>query len=282
MRVLVTGSTGLVGGTLVPRLRETDMDVVAHGLSKPCQVNADLTDRDATESLLDKVQPDAIINLVALTDVDTSEKDPDLAYRLNVLTVENLAAWIGLNPGRRLVQLSTDQVYDGLGTHGEDDVTIRNTYAMTKYAGELAAFRVGGIALRTNLFGRSRTEGRKSLSDWLLDSFRARKPITLMTDVMFSPLALPTLVEMIILTLNGDARGVFNLGSRDGMSKRDFALALARHFDLPTDNARDGTQADLNLSAVRPTGMLMDSTRFEKTFGLTLPTLSEEIPKAEV
>ena len=113
MRVLVTGSTGLVGGTLVPRLRQADMDVVAHGFTKGGQVSADLTDRDATMSLLDEVRPDAIINLVALTNVDTSEKDPNLAYRLNVLTVENLAAWIYTQLVPALPQLT--------------DVTVRET-----------------------------------------------------------------------------------------------------------------------------------------------------------
>jgi dTDP-4-dehydrorhamnose reductase len=255
--------------------------VVGHGLVPPGQVSADLCDREATATLLNEVRPDAVVHMVAYTSVDGCEEDPDRAFRLNVLTVQNVAAWIDRNPTTRLVQISTDQVYDGPGVHDEEDVTIRNMYAITKYAAELAALRVSGIALRTNFFGRSRTPGRTSFSDWLIEGFRSGRPMTLLADVMWSPLAMPTLAEMILLVLQRGGEGVFNLGSRQGMSKRDFAHALARELGLSVEASRDGTQQDLGLKAVRPTGMLMNCSRFERTYGVTLPTLAEEVRKAE-
>jgi dTDP-4-dehydrorhamnose reductase len=271
-----------LGGVLLPHLKAALGDVIGHGLEPAGEVTADLCDPQAARRLLDDVRPDAIVNLVCLSNVDRCEEDPNLAYRLNVLALENLAAWMEGHPGRHLVQISTDQVYDGPGTHREGDVTIRNTYALTKYTAELAALRVGGVCLRTNFFGRSHTKGRTSLSDWLVDSLRGGKPVTLFTDVLFSPLSMRRLSEMVLVALGGRARGVYNLGSRDGMSKRDFAHALARRLNLPLASARDGTQEALHLRAVRPAGMLMDVSRFEKAFGVRLPTLREEIETAEV
>jgi dTDP-4-dehydrorhamnose reductase len=282
MRTLVTGSTGLLGGVLLPCLKAALGEVVGHGLEPPGEVAADLCDRAAAHRLLEDLRPDAIVNLVCLSNVDRCEEDPNLAYRLNVRALENLAAWMEHRSGTRLVQISTDHVYDGPGLHREEDVTIRNTYALTKYAAELAALRAGGACLRTNFFGRSRTKGRASLSDWLIDSLRAGKPVTLFTDVLFSPLSMRRLSEMVVLALRKSLRGVYNVGSREGMSKRDFAHALARRVSLPLANARDGTQKALNLRAVRPAGMLMDVSRFEQAAGVRLPSLQEEIETAEV
>lgn len=281
MRVLVTGATGLLGGRLVPHLRAAGFETVAHGMARPADVNADLRDPDAAHALLDDVTPDAIVHCVALTDVDACEEDPGRAREINVRPLENVTAWLANHPGRRLVHLSSDQLYDGPGAHQEDDVSPRNEYARTKLQSEAVAREANAIVLRTNFFGRSETPGRPSFSDWLIDAFRGRKPITLFTDVFFSPLALPTLINIIEVVLRSDATGVFNVGSRHGMSKRDFAHALATHLGLIADAARDGVSINANLPAPRPTGMLMDSAHFEDTFNMRLPTLQDEIEKAE-
>ena len=169
-RVLVTGARGLLGSTLVPYLQARGHDVASCSRTGTGVV-ADLTDATQVSAALDRVAPEVIVNLAAHTDVDECERNPQLAYLANVRIVENLTMWMRESGGSvHLVQLSTDQVYDGPGPHKEDAVTLTNCYGFSKYAGELAAAAVPSTILRTNFFGRSKCAGRTSLSDWLLRS----------------------------------------------------------------------------------------------------------------
>lgn len=279
-RILVTGATGLLGMSLAPLLAQRGHTVLRHGFRAGAgdagQLRGDLRDRAATAAMLDAAQPEVVINLAALTNVDTCESDPHAAYQLNTASVENLAHWLRGRAGKHLVHISTDMLYDGAGPHREDGIAIRNTYAFSKVAAEIAAGAVPSTVLRTNFFGRSRCEGRASFSDWLAGALRAQTPITVFDDVLFSPLSTNTLCGMIARVVEQRPVGVFNLGSRQGMSKADFAFALADTLGLPTAAMARG-QSGASLKAYRPKDMRMDSSHFEQTMGLQLPALIEEI-----
>ena len=275
---MVFGSGGLLGSSLVPHLRLCGHEVLSNARNGEDDVRVDLANTSQVNTVLDKMMPAIIVNLAALTNVDECERNPQHAYLANVRIVENLSKWIQSNGDTcHLVQISTDQVYDGPGPHTEDDITLSNYYGFSKYAGELAAAAVSSTILRTNFFGPSQCPARMSLSDWLVQSLNRSDPITVFDDVRFSPLSLQRLVELLELLIVRRQQGVFNLGSREGMSKADFAFTLAGVLGLPTKNVSRGISEKINLTAYRPKDMCMDSSRFEEVFGIQLPTLQEEI-----
>lgn len=277
-KVLVTGAQGLLGSSLVPHLRACGHEVIRLGRKGDIDARADLTDADEVFTAFNKAAPEVIVNLAALANVDECERSPQLAYMTNVRIVENVAKWIKTYGGKcHLVQISTDQVYDGDGPHSEDDITLTNYYGFSKYAGELAAAIVPATVLRTNFFGSSRCPTRTSLSDWIINSLTRGDSITVFDDVRFSPLNLQHLVEFIELVIEKRQQGVFNLGSKDGMSKADFAFVLAEELNLPADKMCRGTSDAAQWTAYRPKNMCMASARFERAFGIDLPTLIEEI-----
>jgi dTDP-4-dehydrorhamnose reductase len=286
-KVLVTGATGLLGHALVPVLAAQGHAVLRHGhraaADRPCDLHADLTQPEATEAMLAQARPELIVNLAALTDVDACEGAPERAHSLNVHSVQNLVAWVRRQPaGCHLLHLSTDQVYDAngdrVGPFGEDQVTIRNHYAASKLAAELAASAVPATVLRSNFFGRSRCPGRASFTDWLWQSLCAGRAIQVFDDVLFSPLSIDALCGLITRCLAQRPVGVFNLGSHDGMSKADFAFAFAAAAGLPTPAMQRSRSGDMaRLKARRPTDMRMDLRRIEQTLGLRLPRLIDEI-----
>ena len=277
--VLVTGATGLLGSALVPLLKERGHQVTSLGHSHVADINADLVIYEQTARALDKVRPEVIINLMALTDVDRCETHPHEAYLINVKPVENLCGWMRTASAHcHLIQISTDQLYDGLGPHPEEEMTIRNYYAMSKLAGEFAARAVSSTILRTNFVGRSVREGRVSLTDWLYTALRRGEPINVFDDVLFNPLSISTLCERIESCIAKRPLGIFNLGSHDGMSKADFAFAFANAVGLSTAKlARNSFTDSGALAARRPTDMRMQCDRFEDCMVSRLPRLIDEI-----
>jgi dTDP-4-dehydrorhamnose reductase len=279
VKILLLGSAGLFGSTLAPFLGSRGYEVKTHSRGDGGQYQADLNDPKVANELLGKVKPEVTVNLVGLTDVDHCETKPNQAYLANVRTVENITDWIKQEKALcHLVHISTDQVYDGAGPHTEEQVTLMNYYAFSKYSGELAAASVPSTILRTNFIGRSNCAKRTSLTDWLFRSLSLGEPIQVFDDVLFNPLSMTTLSKMIELIIQKKPIGVFNLGSHEGMSKADFAFAFAKELNLSTSAmTRTSTDQVTFLKTYRPKDMRMDCSKFENTLDVKLPLLRNEI-----
>ena len=98
--LLVTGANGQLGNELRLLLGDTAVYVDRDEL--------DITDEAAVRRFLDAQNFDFIINCAAYTAVDKAEDDFDAADRINRLGPALLAKY-----GRRIIQLSTDYVFDG-------------------------------------------------------------------------------------------------------------------------------------------------------------------------
>ena len=274
MRILITGSSGRLGSELLPYLQKRGYDVMDSTIETG--MRADLTMKDQVNELLNETRPDIVVNLAALTDVDECERNPARAEYLNVKIIENIVSWIKKNNGY-VIHISTDQVYDGPGPHKEDDINLTNVYSHSKYNSELIAASVPATILRTNFFGQTTCKSGVTLSDWIIESLTCKKPITVFSDILFSPLSIQHLLTSIETVISKRIPGVFNLGSSQGMSKAEFAYAIAAVLDLPTDNVTIGSSENGNFEAYRPKDMRMDSSLFENTFAVKLPTLAEEV-----
>jgi dTDP-4-dehydrorhamnose reductase len=251
--------------------------VVTHGCAQQAEVQLDLTDPLQTISQLKRINPDVVINLVAATNVDHCEEDPSFARTINVTVVANIVRALHELPGCHLIHLSTDQVYDGPGFKTEEHVTLRNCYAVTKHESEQVALQVGASVIRTNFFGKSLSPRRTSFTDWVYSSLSEKKQISLFTDVFFSPLSFASLSRAMELVILKKAPGVFNLGSRNGMSKEEFARHFAMEAGLALDTVEPRKIDELKLRAPRPKDMRMNSGLFERTFQYRCPLLEEEI-----
>ena len=275
--MLITGGGGLLAPYLVEAASVLGNVVVTarHDSRYPC----DLVDAETTRQLLATVRPDLVVHAAAMTDVDGCDRDAGAADLANHVATANLAS--GLPDGSKLVVVSTDQVYpDTPHLHREEDAAPVNTYGRTKLAGEEAALEhAGTLVVRTNFFGHSRTPGRQSLSDFVIESLRHRRPVTLFTDILFSPLHAATLAALLFEMVERKLAGVFNATSRGGMSKADFALAIAAHMGLSVESATRGTSDVLPERVPRASNLRMDPGRLERALGRAMPTLAEEIAK---
>jgi dTDP-4-dehydrorhamnose reductase len=278
MRAWITGTAGLLGTALVPYLTARGWQVVAAPGRMRAGQTVDLTDAATVARELDAARPDIVVNLAALTDVDYCEKNPQETYRVNAAMVAGIAQWVA-GHGVRFVHISTDQVYDGAGPHDETTVSPINFYAYSKCLSEAYVALAGGTSLRTNFFGRSALAGRASFSDWVVNSLREGREITVFEDSLVSPLSIDSLVEAIERVMCAPVAGTFNLGSDNGMSKADIAFRLAAAAGLDTRGMRRGAQASLTRAARRPGDMRMNSEKFFRVFGGRRADLATEIDR---
>ena len=274
-RLLVTGAAGL----LAPYVADaaTGFDLFSTARRGGDHV-ADLSNSGDVERLLRDVRPDAVIHTAGFTDVDGCENDPPRAFRDNAVTARLIAEL--LPPASHLVLVSTDQVYaDRGGPHSELETVPANEYGRSKLAGEwgaCAAHAKTGV-IRTNLFGPSRTQGRNSLSDFMIEQFSKKREFTLFDDVLFSPLHMATLATLLIEFVRKGIVGVFNAGSREGMTKAAFGLRIAELKKLDASKARIGTSLQTPGRAPRPRDLRLDVGKLERTLGRAMPTLEQEL-----
>lgn len=278
--VIVAGASGLLGPYLIDAARRAYPNNPVFGLSRHGpDLLADLLDFDRIGTLLTEQAPCLVVHAAALTNVDACEQQATLADALHRQSVANIAAALPADAG--LVYISTDQVYaDVPGPHPESPTAPVNVYGLSKLAGEQAALaHPAALVVRTNLFGPSRTPGRASLSDFMVDRFRSGEPIKLFSDALFSPLHMETLATLLFEMFERRLRGVYNLGCRNGASKMEFGYLLAGHLGLSTDHATEVRSADMPGRVPRTKDLRMDVTRLERALGYRLPTLLDEIHK---
>ena len=133
MRWLVTGSAGMLGTDVVGLLRSRGADVTAAVRS-----TGDLHDPETVSTLV--MGHDVVVNCAAWTAVDDAESHEADALEVNGVVPDILARAVA-DHGGRLVQISTDYVFDGSATtpYAEDAPTApRSAYGRTKAAGEEA------------------------------------------------------------------------------------------------------------------------------------------------
>jgi dTDP-4-dehydrorhamnose reductase len=144
MKILLTGAAGQLGNELYPRLLEfgevtaVDLDCT-HSNAKGCQ-RLDLGDPTALENLLNRLQPDLVVNAAAFTAVDKAETEPEVAFLVNAKVPGQIARWAKRNECA-LMHYSTDYVFDGSSSRPykeSDTPSPINTYGESKLAGERA------------------------------------------------------------------------------------------------------------------------------------------------
>ncbi len=133
MRILIIGSEGMLGHDLVDALS------IENEVSTTTIDTLDITDIDKTIEKVKDVNPDVLVHAAAYTDVDGSESNIDLAYKVNALGTRNVAVACQ-KANCAMVYLCTDYVFDG--TKGSsyyeyDQTNPLSVYGKTKLAGEV-------------------------------------------------------------------------------------------------------------------------------------------------
>jgi dTDP-4-dehydrorhamnose reductase len=289
-RILITGATGLLGGMCLWRWRRIGLEITAL-VRRPDElpennwpgvetISGDLANPKSLTDAVEAVRPELVVHCAALTNVDKCQKEPEACKALNTAASGVLAA-AAKKLGAAMVHISTDAVYAaGPGPHDEADAGGElSVYAASKLSGEKAVAEAhpGALILRTCMIGWNQNPARSSLAEWIVATLQGGKEVPGFIDVRFSPLFTGTLADIMLKAAYSGLSGVYNLGSRDGLSKFEAASLIAKGLGADHGRVRPTSQKKSKLSIPRPEDPVLNSQRIYTALDLKAPLLSTEI-----
>src|SRR5262245_12165481 len=226
--VAVVGSTGQLGSDLVEAFASEDVRGLAHE-------DMDIGDEAAVRRVLAGLRPDLVVNTAAFHNVPKCETEVERAYALNAIAPRCLAR-VCAELGARLVQVSTDYVFDGLKQtpYVETDRTMPlNVYRVSKLADEhevLGTDRNHQVVRSSGLYGirPCRAKGGNFIDT--MYRVAAEKPeVRVVNDEVLTPTFTADLAAQIrVLALEGAPR-LYHATNQGSCSWYEFARAV---FDL--------------------------------------------------
>lgn len=234
MRVVIFGGTGLLGQSFYDYFINKKFLCYRSSLKKKSDFVTDLSSLKRIVNFINKTRPNLIINCAGETDVSLCNKDLKLAYKANVIPVKNIIKAISICKKDCLfVQISTDQVYNSNKINSEEKINLTNGYGTTKFMAELEALKhKKTLVIRTNFFGKSKSKNRSSYTDYIISNLSNKKKIKVPSNIIFNPIHIEKLIDIIFKLIKRKKNGVFNIGSIDPISKYNFAVKIAKKYNL--------------------------------------------------
>ena len=279
--VLVTGSNGLLGQKITEKiLKEGGVNLIAtsKGANRyPIKegytyAEMDILNPIKVRAVVECYKPDSIIHTAAMTNVDACEDQKELAYELNVTSVETLLL-LAEEYNIQLVHLSTDFIFDG--EHGPyDELSAPNPlsyYGETKLRAEelLKNSKAKWAILRTIIvYGVINDASRSNIVLWAKGALEKGNPINVVNDQWRMPTLAEDLADICFLAIEHDAQGVYNASGKDMMSISELVAKVADFWHLDKELINEISAATLNQTAKRPkrTGFILDKSMTELNY----------------
>jgi dTDP-4-dehydrorhamnose reductase len=276
MKILILGSSGLLGNKIYFFLKKKGLNIIHNGLKKR---KLDITNLNNLKIILNK-KPDLIINCAAITNIEKCEKFFKETSKINIELGNNIFFLKKkLNLKFSVIFFSTDQVYESKKSSKENSkLTTYNNYSYQKLRAEKIYTKNNSIIFRTNFFGRG-VGSRKSFSDWLYNSFKSNKKFFLFKDIVFNPVRIDTLSNIIYNIIKKkklNNNGIYNIGTKGKISKSNFGIFFAKKLKIYNNKEIVCNSSEI-LKVKRSRNMSMNIRKFEKKFKIRLPSIKSEI-----
>lgn len=244
-------------------------------------IGMDVTSEDSICDVVSTLRPDYVVHCAAETRVDFCEENTVYALAINTAGTKTLSK-ICQKFGAKLIYISTDSVYEGCKNNYTEAAIPNpvNVYGKSKLYGEIAVKKhaYNHLIFRTNIYGWN-LRPKLSLAEWILEQARnGSKKIPGFTDIVFSPIIVNDLANIIDQSIKQDLCGTYNAGAMDSCSKYDFARMICSVFGLPTELVRKATSDEKDFTARRPRNTSLDVSRLSQAIGADfVPSVHEGV-----
>ena len=282
LKFLVTGSAGLIGQQIVKDLSKSNQVFSSYNESMPEHgepVRMDLRNHKQISSVFNEKNPDVVIHLGAITDVDLCESENLSATEINAKSTEIIANECS-KQNSFLIYLSTDYVFDGSsGMYKETDTTNPNGhYGKSKLDGERSVENFSSeycIARTSTPFGLH--SKKKSFPTWIIENLEQKNQINVLTDQITSPTYIPNLSQMLIEIAERKITGILHVSGASKMSRYDMACMIADKLDYDQSLLNPAIMSQMNWDAERPKNSSFDVSKAASILHQKPQTIEESI-----
>jgi len=279
-RVLITGSSGMLGVDLCQELRKdhivtgTDAVTMLPGHHVTRFWKGDVTDKKGIADIISKALPDVVIHAAAMTNVDGCESRRKKAYTVNAKGAEYVAAACK-RCGATMVYISTDFIFDGRkkSAYTETDRPHPlSVYADSKFKGEKAVKKAlkRYFILRTSwLYGRH----GKNFVDTIIAKAKTEPMLKVVSDQVGCPTYTKDLAKAIHVLLDKvtsyqspvTSYGIYHVSNAGKVSWCDYAREILRLTGSKT-KVVPATSKEIaaKYPARRPAMSVLDNTKFKR------------------
>ena len=254
IKVWIVGSNGQIGHALNEVLDPLEIEVLNTDKDE-----LDITDTEEVLNFGIVNRPDVIINCTGVTDTKLCEEEPELAYRVNALGARNLSI-VARKNGAKMVQLSTDDVFDGKSKKPYtefDDTNPLTVYGGSKRAGEnyVKEFTHKHFIIRSNwVYGKY---GHNFVNQ-VLEAAEKENTLSVAADQFGSPTSAKDLARMILYLINTNEYGTYHVTCSGVCNRHEFAQEILRLSGKKIELKAVPTEQS-DLSAVRPPYAVLDN-----------------------
>lgn len=254
IKVWIVGSNGQIGHALNEVLDPLEIEVLNTDKDE-----LDITDTEEVLNFGIVNRPDVIINCTGVTDTKLCEEEPELAYRVNALGARNLSI-VARKNGAKMVQLSTDDVFDGKSKKPYtefDDTNPLTVYGASKRAGEnyVKEFTHKHFIVRSNwVYGKY---GHNFVNQ-VLEAAEKGNTLSVAADQFGSPTSAKDLARMILYLINTNEYGTYHVTCSGVCNRHEFAQEILRLSGKKIELKAVPTEQS-DLSAVRPPYAVLDN-----------------------
>lgn len=281
-KILITGASGMLGATLV-KLWDEKYHIFAtagsdfiHNKAKNFK-KFNLKSKNF-RSLVRWVKPDVIIHCAALTNHEYCQSNPKEAMLVNGDSVKKL---IEIFPKTKLIFISTDAVFP-LKTHLANEKTKTapvTIYGKSKELGERYILNLAKNAciVRTTIIGRNINSGKQSFAEWIVNSIKSGKKITLYGDTVFSPISIWHLAKELEWVIRNKVPKILHIAGREIISKYDFGYNLCKELNLDLSLIAKGKLNKKKEKIKRSEDQSLDCSFYQSISKHRLPNLRETL-----
>lgn len=290
IKIIITGSNGLLGQSLLALLLKEKQYYEVYGFSRGENrsgrqdfnyVSIDITKESILRERVKEIQPDFIINTAAMTQVDDCEIHKEACNLLNIEVVKWLAD-ISKEINTHLIHLSTDFIFDGKkGCYKETDIpNPLSYYGLSKLKSEevLVNSDINYTILRTILvYGKVFDMSRSNIVLWVKEMLENGKEITIVDDQFRTPTYVEDLALACKISIDKKAVGIFNISSNELLSIFEIAQQIADVFGLNKSLIVPISTSTLNQTAARPAKTGFDLSKTNKILDFYTKSFKEDV-----
>jgi len=237
MRVLVVGSTGVIGGKLIARLSQDDCDVVSASRGTNSDehnpIRIDLATISEDIKIIEKQENfDSAVLCAAVTNLRECERDPIATSQINVSAQVTLTkALLGAGT-QKVIFLSSNQVFGGESANTDifAKYSFTTEYGRQKAKAETELLKLGR-AVRVIRLTKVLAEDNPLLKGWV-SKLTSGREVKAFVDVMVSPVTLDDTVKVITEVVESESESVTQFSATDEISYFEMAKFVAKFLQV--------------------------------------------------